>query len=262
MTSAQSMQPECRWKYLLTGRIMPAFVLSAMLFVFSGCSNERLYDPLKLSSPYSEPQLWAVAPFANESGVTLVETYRIADMFTEQVQQVQGLDSIPVNRVIEAMRYLGLERVATSRDANTLMRVLGVDALIVGTVTAFDPYQPPKLGIAIQLFRNNTRNSYSDLDPRALVRAPTDQTVLGGVSKPIEPVSQAAGVFEASNHETLGWLREYARGRTLPDSAYGSDIYLVSMELYTQFVSFRLTHDLLAFEHSRLSPEEEPESMR
>ncbi|MCH7546536.1 MAG: hypothetical protein IID30_09075 [Planctomycetes bacterium] len=261
MTSAQSMQPECRWKDLLTGRIMSAFVLSAMLLVFSGCSYKRLHVPLKLSSPYPQPQLWAVAPFGNESGVSLVETYRISDMFTEQVQQVQGLDSIPVNRVIEAMRHLGLERVETTRDASTLMRVLGVDALIVGTVTAYDPYLPPKLGIAIQLFHNDARASYSDLDPRALTRAPTDQSV-PGASKPIKPIAQAAGVFEASNHETLKWLKEYARGRTLPDSAYGSDIYLVSMELYTQFVSFRLTHDLLAFERSRLSPEEEPESMR
>ena len=255
------MQPECRWKHLLTGSILPAFVLSAMLLVFSGCSHQRLHDPLKLTSPYPEPQLWAVAPFGNESGVTLVETYRIADMFTEQVQQVQGLDSIPVNRVIEAMRLLDLERVETTRDASTLMRVLGVDALMVGTVTAFDPYMPPKLGIAIQLFHNDARASYSDLDPRALARAPTDQPV-PGASKPIRPISQAAGIFEASNHETLKWLKEYARGRTLPDSAYGSDIYLVSMELYTQFVSFRLMHDLLALEHSRLSPDKEPESVR
>ena len=72
--------------------------------------------------------------------------------------------------------------------------------------------------------------------------------------EPSDPTAQAAGVFNAANHQTLERLSQYAGPRSVPDSAYGTDIYLVSMELYTQFVSYRLIHDLLAFERARLTP--------
>jgi hypothetical protein len=49
-------------------------------------------------------------------------------------------------------------------------------------------------------------------------------------------------------------LQTYAAGRTEPDTAYGSDIYLVDMDLYTQFVCFRLLQDLLAHEYARVPP--------
>ncbi len=45
-----------------------------------------------------------------------------------------------------------------------------------------------------------------------------------------------------------------AAGRSEPDGPFGSDVYLVSMQLYTQFVSYRLIHDLLAWEQARLMP--------
>ena len=35
---------------------------------------------------------------------------------------------------------------------------------------------------------------------------------------------------------------------------FGDEIYLVSMELYTQFVSYRLIHDLLESERFRVTP--------
>ncbi len=72
----------------------------------------------------------------------------------------------------------------------------------------------------------------------------------------LQAAAQAAGVFDARNHATLGLLREYAAGRTEPDSPFGTEVYLMDIELYTQFVSYWLIHDLLNFERSRLSPVE------
>lgn len=255
MKSAQSMQPG----HFRSGRAR-RWVLCAILAIspgsfLAGCSGQKLHTPVSLTAPYQEAQLWAVVPFINESGTDQVETIRFSDMLTEQVQQVHGLDSLPVNRVINAMRQMDLDRVETPGDARTLMRVLGVDGLIVGTVTAYDPYPPPKVGVAVQLFRSDTPDSYSDLDPHALTKASTD-TYLSGSAAGAVPMAQVAGVFDAKNHLTLAQLEQYARGRTLPDSPYGKDIYLVSMELYTQFVSYRLMHDLLASEHARLQPDE------
>ena len=126
----------------------------------------------------------------------------------------------------------------------------------ISTITAFDPYPPPTLGMAIQVFTRDARHGGHAIDTQALTRAPTDDTVATGF-KGFQATAQAAGVFDARNHTTLGLLREYAAGRTEPDSPFGTEVYLMDIELYTQFVSYWLIHDLLNFERSRLSPVED-----
>jgi hypothetical protein len=231
--------------------IAPALLLMLCLCALLGC-GQRLVHPTVLAAPYEQAQLWAVAPFVNESGVPEVDTFRIADAFAQQVQGVAGLNALPVNRVILALRQLDLPAIRSPVDARTLMSVLGADGLIVGTVTAYDPYRPMTLGAAVELYVREDASDESGLDVRALSRAAraaepiTDRDRRGAAA-------QAAGVFHAANHEVLAELRDYAFGRSAPESAYGRDIYLVSMDMYAQFVSFRLIRDLLQQERLRLS---------
>ena len=248
MTSAQLMPSGA-------GRRVAAAALACSVVsgwaVAGGCTAKRLIPPIVLAGPH---QLWAVAPFANESGVSTVDTHRMADLFTQELQGVVGIDTIPVNRVIFAMRNIGMTAVTSPAEARLLARTLGADAIVVGTVTAYDPYPPPTLGAAVQLFAPDPRGSVMDLDPKELTRAPRDPFAAAGQVGPVTAIAQAAGVFDASNHQTLAWLERYAAGRTKPDTAFGPDIYLMSMELYTQFVSFRLIHDLLHDEWARQTP--------
>jgi hypothetical protein len=224
----------------------------------AGCQQKTLNRPIVLASPYEAQQLWAVAPFLNESGVAQVEGDRIADLMTEQAQQVQGIDTVPVNRVLLAMRKSGLVAITNEHEAFQIMNMLDVDGLIVGTVTAYDAYRPPKLGMATQLFVRTERNASHMIDPRTLTKSTSGEVSPGEVG-PHAATSQAAGVFDASNHQTLIWLNNFASGRTQPDTAYGSDIYLVNMDLYTEFVCFRLLQDLLANEFARVPQPEADE---
>ena len=231
-----------------------ALLCALIAIALCGCAGpEKLQQPAALTSPYERTQLWAVAPLANESGVSIVNSDRIADLFAEQAEQVHGINAVPVNRVILAMRKLDMQTVATPRHAFDLMNALGVDGLIVGTMTAYDPYQPLKLGAAIQLYRRERQHHASDIDPVELTRAPTERALPGMLSSDL-PAAQASGIFDAANHATLAQLEEFAAGRTEPQSAYGKRIYLVNMEMYTQFVAYRLMHDLLQQERIRLTP--------
>ncbi|MCH8164686.1 MAG: hypothetical protein IH889_03680 [Planctomycetes bacterium] len=250
MTSAQLMPPGAGRRSVVA-RVAVALV--GWMLLAGGCTTEQLIQPRVLMSPYEHQQLWAVAPFANESGVSTVDTTRFADLFTQQLEQVQGINSIPVNRVIFAMRQLDMRSVASPADAMELIHVLDIDAIVVGTVTAYDPYPPPTLGAAVQLYARLRSDRSSELDPRALTRATTDVVAPGELGPP-NPIAEATGVFDAINHQTLAWLEQYAAGRSEPDGSFGNDVYLVSMELYTQFVSYRLIHDLLAWERARLMP--------
>lgn len=255
MTSAQLMQPGMsrRGGASRRSRAEAFFALSLLLTAaICGC-GPKLVQPVELRSPYPQRQVWAVVPFSNESGISIVDPYRMADLCAAQAQQVYGIDTLPVNRVIAAMQQCDLPAVTSAADAMMLMNVLNIDGLIVGTVTAYDPYPPPTLGIAAELHVRSARDRWSGLDPQTIVRDPRGEAAAGELG-PQNPIAQAAGVFDARNNQTLLWLNDFATGRTIPDSAYGKDIYLVNMELYTQFVCYRVLHDLLAIEQARLHP--------
>jgi hypothetical protein len=246
MTSAQLMQSGP-----LGLRGCRAIVLATLLIaMLTSCQSSKRYEPHLHASPYPGQQLWAVVPFSNESGVSIVDTARLADLFTEELQQVHGIDTMPVNRVILAMRQLNMPVVTTGGDAMSLIEALNVDGLIVGTVTAYDPYNPPTFGLAVQLFRPQLVER-SQLDPRGFSRQARGEIELGAMQD-VHPAAQAAGIFDARNENTRVWIDQYAMGRTPKDSAYGAEIYLVRMELYTKFVSYRLIGDLLHAEQSRM----------
>jgi hypothetical protein len=215
--------------------------------------KKELTPPATLVSPFDERQVWAVAPFNNESGVSIVAGDAVADAFTYEAEQIDGIDTVPVNRVIAAMRRLEIDSVTTPAQAASLLRTLGVDGLIVGTVTAYDPYDPPKFGGSIALFTAEPMHTRS-LDPVQATRSRTEDVSPGAMSSNV-PQAQASGMFDAANHMTLVELNTYANGRSAPSSAFGQRVFLVRMDLYTQFAANRLLHDLLVGEQARLLPE-------
>jgi len=243
LAGARFRRSRLRALFLLLATFLTACWLTACT------TKETLTAPQSLRSPYDRAMLWAVVPFANESGVSTVDGARVADLFAEQTEQVRGINAVPVNRVIMAMRRLGMQNVSTAADARTLMNMLGVDGLVVGTVTSYDPYPPPKMGAAIQLFRGPGQVAVNELDPVEVTRSRTEVVAMSQMNN-TQTAGQASGVFDSQDQQVLLWLDEYAAGRTEPASAYGNRIYLVNMELYTQFVAYRLLHDLLRREEA------------
>src|SRR5256885_5949186 len=90
------------------------------------------------SLPPHRREVWAVAPAINLSGQREVDPLLQADLLYQQVQQVRGLTVVPVNRVVEVYAGLGIEQVQSAEQASLVCDLLGCDALLVPTVTAFD----------------------------------------------------------------------------------------------------------------------------
>src|SRR3954464_5243178 len=93
-------------------------------------------------------QIWAVAPVINLSGEKGVDAFLQADLVFQQLQQVQGVTAIPVNRVAEAYASLQIDKVSSPEQAALVCDLLKCDGLVVPAVTVFDAYNPPKLGAA------------------------------------------------------------------------------------------------------------------
>jgi hypothetical protein len=227
-----------------------ATLLLVVIGMQAGACGPTYVQPAVLAHP-RPGQIWAVAPFHNESGTTAPNGAEVADAFAIEAQQVVGVTVLPVNRVVAAMREAGIAGVTTAGEARMLMNMLNLDGLIVGTITAYDPYHPPIIGLAVELHQADAAGA-TDLDPRHLQHSATEThapgAALGGLGpRPL----QAAGIFEADDHRTLEAIRRYAHGRTATDNAYGDRIYEYRMDLYTQFACYQLIGALLAQEQMR-----------
>ncbi len=213
-----------------------------------------------LASPYLADKTWAVAPLSDDSGTTVADGAHLSDLLARELQQVYRINVLPVNRVIEAMYALQIERIQTVHDAQAVVRLLNIDGLIVGNITAYDPYSPPVLGMTLQLYTsgdefnspNETNYSLNSGKGVRTLGAAASDTNLPGVGNSSQPVASATAIVNAADNAIRIDLRSFAEGRTDPDTALGWREYLYSMDAYAQYVGHRLIKDLLTAERRRM----------
>lgn len=211
----------------------------------AGCQPKKEYGTeAQVYLPGKNRQVWAVAPAVNLSGQEVDPLLQADDLY-EQLQQVHGLTVVPVNRVMQIFAALQISKVQSADQANLVCRELGCDALIVPTVTIYDPYDPPRFGAAVQVFRKGQTELPPNIDAHMLSRAATPPP-----TAPLPPPSQAGfkqsvGVFDATNGSVRQRLSDYADGRNDPVGPLGQREYLLNMDRYCGFVYHELIVDLL-----------------
>jgi hypothetical protein len=209
-----------------------------------GCSpKEPQYGTERqLLLPGVRQQVWAVAPAVDLSGQN-IDPLLQADILFGQLQQVKGLTVIPVNRVAEVYASLKMGQIQSEEQAVVVCELLGCDALIIPTVTLYDPYNPPKFGASLQLFGKSSFIRPIAVDPRQLSReaspGPMDSLPMAG------KFQQTVGMFDAANGTTRQALWLYAEGRNDPKGPLGSKEYLVNMDRYCGFAYHALIRELM-----------------
>lgn len=225
----------------------------------AGCAGSKeppLLPPRTLVAPYDAGPgelLWAVVPLANESGTSEADRSTASDALVAAVEEARGLRCVPLNRTIAAMRALKMDGLRGPGDVRRLADAMGVDGVLVGAVTAYDPYTPA-LGLSIALYARGGAMTRAEpgVDPHTLASRPTES----GSARPVvgeAPVATASEHLDAKSHQTLMDLRAYAEGRSDQPSALGWRRYTKSMDLYTQFAAFHAVDRLLQSEWVRLA---------
>jgi len=192
-------------------------------------------------------QTWAIAPAVNLSGQRHVDAILQADLLYQQLQQVKGLTVLPVNRVAEVYAAMRIEQVQSEEQAAAVCELLGCDGLLVPTVTAYDPYDPPKMGASLQLLGKPGGLRSVPVNVHELPRKAGEQPVAGmpEAMPAAANVVQSVGMFDSANGTTRDALTRYAAGRFEPLGPYGAKEYLVSMDRYCGFVYHELIVGLL-----------------
>jgi len=128
--------------------------VSACLLL-SGCSllPEIAHRPT-LHNPFPQLSRVAVAPFFNLSEEPTLNGDDVAGAYYAELQSVPGFEVVPVGVVKTAMLAHGIELTGPA-DARRLAQLLDVDAVVVGAVTDYSIYPPPRMGLRVEWYAAN-----------------------------------------------------------------------------------------------------------
>lgn len=122
------------------------FVLTIGLFATlagSGCAIVEI----GMRNPVVGLETVAVAPFFNLSQERTVDGREFALDYYAELQKVPGFEVLPVGVTERAMVENGITLTGPN-DAVRLAQILDVDAVVVGAVTDYDPYNP-RIGLKV-----------------------------------------------------------------------------------------------------------------
>ena len=127
----------------------------AFVLFLSGCAAipDVAHEP-HCHNPFPQLTRVAVLPFFNQSGDPYLSQDRIALAYYNQLQQIPGFEVMPVGVVKQKLLAHGIE-FHRATDYQAIARMLGVDAVIVGAVTDYSPYYPPRMGLAVNWYAAN-----------------------------------------------------------------------------------------------------------
>jgi len=226
----------------------------AVLPSCAGKPKDPLVMPRVLAAPYAAASgeiTWAVVPLRNESGVTTVSGEAMGDKLVAAVEEVRGVRCVPLNRTLLAMRALEMNSVRSPADARKLAEVLGVDGILVGSITAWDPYTPV-LGLSVALYARPgaALGQRPMLGPRDVSTQTTDAR--GPASFGDGPLALVSEHLDSKNNSILLDVQAFGEGRQNGPSALGWRRYLESMDLYSEFAAYRIVDEIVRSEWIRV----------
>lgn len=132
-----------------------ALLALGALPVGTGCAlfPEVAHQPV-IRNPFPQLSTIAVAEFVNQSGEPTINGRRIAEMYVNELQQFQGFEVLPVSVTMNVVRELHVN-LADPDHRRKLCMALGVDAVVIGSITEFTPYYPPRCGLAVNWYAAN-----------------------------------------------------------------------------------------------------------
>jgi hypothetical protein len=123
------------------------FFIAACLPLLCGC----VMVEVGVTNPVVGLTTVAVTPFFNLSQERAVDGRRFALAYYTELQKTPGFQVIPLGVVEQTMFDHRLE-MNNPADVLRLSQLLGADAVVVGAVTDYSPYYPPRIGMQVSWY--------------------------------------------------------------------------------------------------------------
>jgi hypothetical protein len=126
-------------------------VLKLLAALLAAGSGGCVIIDVGVTNPIPGLSTVAIAPFFNQSAERAVDGRQFALAYYTELQKVPGFQVVPVGVTEIAIREHNLN-LSSPDDVLKLARILGVDAVVVGAITDYDPYYPPRIGLAVDWY--------------------------------------------------------------------------------------------------------------
>ncbi len=130
-------------------------LLTALLASLSGCAAfpEVTHQP-QVHNPFPQLARVAILPFNNLSNEATVDGEQVALSYFAELQAIPGFEVVPVGVAKNVLLQQQLNP-GNVDDVRKLAAILNVDAVVVGAVTDYDAYYPPRMGLAVDWIAAN-----------------------------------------------------------------------------------------------------------
>jgi hypothetical protein len=131
--------------------------------LLTGCDIfPQVYRQPQFHNPFPQLSKVAVAPFFNLSTEPTVDGRKVALAYYNALQDIPGYEVVPVGVTETAMTNHKID-LRSSDDARRLAQSMKVDAIVIGAVTDYSPYYPPRMGIDVKWYSANP--GYHEIPP-------------------------------------------------------------------------------------------------
>ena len=137
---------------------MLRYLLILGMLGLSGCSllPEIAHQPM-VHNPFPQLSKVAIAPFFNLTTEPTVDGRKFAVAYFDQLQSIPGYEVVPVGVVERVMQdnKITLNGPTEARRLATILQQMDIDVLVVGAVTDYTPYYPPRCGLHVAWYATN-----------------------------------------------------------------------------------------------------------
>jgi hypothetical protein len=127
-----------------------SFLIAGPVLIGLGLSGCAIVE-VNVTNPVPGLTTVAVAPFFNVSSEPAVDGRRFALAYFTELQKTPGFQVVPVG-IVEQSIFDNDLKMSSPADVLRLADLLGVDAVVVGAITDYSPYYPPRIGLQVSWY--------------------------------------------------------------------------------------------------------------
>lgn len=209
-------------------RLLPSILL--VLPLVAGCKHGDAETTV--SNPFARNMTFAVAPVLNFSGEPSFDPIKAADLLASELTYVEGVNVLPVSRVVAFLASQGRTQVESPAHALAVADAVGAEAIFVAGITEYDAYTPV-VGLAIQVYAV-PRSAPVAVDPVHAERMAQPIT-LRSMADVTLPRDQIQIVYNGTHSNVTDAVKKYAAPRSEQDSPLGWREYIKVQTLFLRF---------------------------
>lgn len=205
--------------------------------LLTGCAhrNQKAVEADRTS--WAAPTVIVVAPVINLSDSPDWDPIKVTDIVAQEFSARPNTAVVPVNLTLASLARRGKSGVQSAADAQALAREFGADATVVTAVTAWQPYDPPIVGLVMQWYSAYPARPEEGSGAAGIKTASADDPP-APVAEGSLPRFQVQRVFNAADHETRVEIKRFAARRDGLEGPYGWQVVCKSQEQFMRYCSW------------------------